>query len=370
MSLRFIHTADIHLGAKFLSLGGKADIQREKLKKAFSKIVDTAVENAADFILIAGDLFDNANPSETSINFVKDQFRKLQQNNVWIIVIPGTHDRLADGSVFKVNDFSSTGNKIHIFDNPEKTFHKIDELETVFYANPNLHNKSHQSPLRNFSQLPNVKYHIAMAHGSYQITGKSNEDDYPITEKEILNSKMDYTALGHWHGFLNVSQGGVNAYYSGAPELIALDQKNSGCALLVKLEDNKCEIEKIQIGETSLAEIAIDLSKINSLNDLITRIRENKNPELVQKVTLTGFRPESLIFETTDLLEELRGEFFHLIIEDNSITDLESIDNDENPQDFILGKFIRKVQDSDLSENQKNEVLKYGAALLKGRNIL
>jgi len=58
--LKILHTADIHLGAKFSGLGNKGDSQREQLRTTFKNIIATAIDERVNIILIAGDLF-NAN---------------------------------------------------------------------------------------------------------------------------------------------------------------------------------------------------------------------------------------------------------------------------------------------------------------------
>jgi exonuclease SbcD len=56
--LKILHTADIHLGAKFSGLGSKGDSQREQLRATFKNVIATAINERVNIVLIAGDLFD------------------------------------------------------------------------------------------------------------------------------------------------------------------------------------------------------------------------------------------------------------------------------------------------------------------------
>jgi exonuclease SbcD len=56
--VKILHTADIHLGAKFSGLGNKATSQREQLRTTFKNVIATAVNERVNIVLIAGDLFD------------------------------------------------------------------------------------------------------------------------------------------------------------------------------------------------------------------------------------------------------------------------------------------------------------------------
>ena len=60
--MKIMQTADLHLGAKFSKLGGKAPKHRLNQQKTFSKIVDSCVKEKVDALIIAGDLFDKPNP--------------------------------------------------------------------------------------------------------------------------------------------------------------------------------------------------------------------------------------------------------------------------------------------------------------------
>src|SRR3989338_6758219 len=90
---KLIHAADVHLGAKFLSFGEKANQQREQLKKTFENIINKAVEEKADFLLIAGALFDANRVHQSLVAFVKTQFKKLKKYNILMahgsLQIPG-----------------------------------------------------------------------------------------------------------------------------------------------------------------------------------------------------------------------------------------------------------------------------------------
>ena len=53
--VRFLHTADWHLGIKYLKLGSKAERARETRIETVVKLMDAAKKHKVDFILVAGD---------------------------------------------------------------------------------------------------------------------------------------------------------------------------------------------------------------------------------------------------------------------------------------------------------------------------
>ena len=78
MIMRIIHCADIHLDSK-MNTNLSKEMARERkaeLLTTFCKMVDYAVENGVEAILIAGDLFDTKKVSATAGNIVSDVIRK------------------------------------------------------------------------------------------------------------------------------------------------------------------------------------------------------------------------------------------------------------------------------------------------------
>ena len=368
MSLKLLHTGDVHIGAKFLRLGEKAATQRERIRQAFARTIDEAIERKVHVVLIAGDLFDNVHPSESSILFVKKELRRLEKVGIWTIIIPGTHDRLESGSVFQTTDFS--GSKIHIFNKTGAADFVVDEIDATFYANTNVSNKSTKSPLTRLEKSSNTRYHIALAHGSYQIPSKSSTDDYPIIDDDISNTKMNYIALAHWHKAAEYSVGNVVTWYCGSPELVAMDQSDSGSVLYVELEDSEVKVEKVSVGQTNLQNLKIDLSNIKTYEELESCISKEADMSLILRIALTGIRDKSLSFDVNQLQDLMQEQFYFLEIKDDSILDISSMEASEYPDNFVLGQFIKRVQESDLTDEEKSNVLRYGIPLLQGKKIL
>ena len=73
--VRLLHLADLHLGAKFKSLGEKSVTRREDLSEAFKRAIDFALEekNKIDAVLFAGDTFDSHNPAKDATELFRAQ---------------------------------------------------------------------------------------------------------------------------------------------------------------------------------------------------------------------------------------------------------------------------------------------------------
>ncbi|SHK61570.1 metallophosphoesterase family protein [Desulforamulus aeronauticus] len=89
MSVKFIHCSDLHLGRQ--RLGG--NLPDSDLKAAFQYIVTYTLEQQADALLIAGDIFDSPNIQPPCLHQATECLKPLQQAGVPVFAIEGNHDR-------------------------------------------------------------------------------------------------------------------------------------------------------------------------------------------------------------------------------------------------------------------------------------
>lgn len=369
--LKILHTADIHLGAKFSGLGNKGVSQREQLRITFQNVIASAINERVNIVLIAGDLFDANQQPQKNIDLVIEQFNLLGSNNIPVCLIPGTHDSLDSSSIYRKVDFEGKCSNLSIFADENISYKEYPGLDLTVYGKPNLSNRSYISPLKGLKPATSSKFHIAMAHGSFYIPERIAEDDHVFRLEEVKISGMDYLALGHWHRVYSCSEK-PPAWYSGPPEWIP-DQRERGAVLLVSiLDSSEVKVEPKMLGLRDYDEVEIDMSEIQDLAKLKARISEGANPNLVKKVTLKGLRDAEFIVNPEELAE-LREKFFHLNVVDKSHPKSGEVTEDE--ERLIRNRFIKLMkgqieseegEERDIAEN----ALQYGIALLDGKEVL
>ena len=101
VKLRFIHTADIHLGS-FLHVAGESlPPTLEKMVETgtfegFRRVCHAAIANKVDFLVISGDLYDGESRSVKALSFFAQQCRLLEEANIDVFIIAGNHDPLRE----------------------------------------------------------------------------------------------------------------------------------------------------------------------------------------------------------------------------------------------------------------------------------
>jgi DNA repair protein SbcD/Mre11 len=94
--MKFIHAADIHLDTPLQGLvhyaGAPIHEIRNATRRAFEKLLDAALDNQVDFVIIAGDLYDFGLKSFESALFFNRQMTRLKDAGIDVYIIHGNHD--------------------------------------------------------------------------------------------------------------------------------------------------------------------------------------------------------------------------------------------------------------------------------------
>ena len=126
--VKFIHCADLHLDSPFksksyLSPNIFEDVQKSAYE-SFKNIVDLALKQEVDFIIIAGDLFDRE--SYMLRVFLNEQFERLRKEQIFVYICHGNHDPLTS----KIT--SQWPNNVSVFSNQVETYQAITKSEKQF----------------------------------------------------------------------------------------------------------------------------------------------------------------------------------------------------------------------------------------------
>jgi exonuclease SbcD len=84
----FIHAADLHLGYSQYGL----EIRREDFDRTFGELVEKAIEIRPDFLIIAGDIFHHARPSNVTLENAIRNFSRLRDAGIPVLTVDGSHD--------------------------------------------------------------------------------------------------------------------------------------------------------------------------------------------------------------------------------------------------------------------------------------
>ena len=209
--LKLVHTSDVHLDARF---GRKAeDGFRNAAERAFAAVMEAALDEAADLVLIAGDLFDNNRVGDEDFAFVRDQLARL---SCPVIVLPGNHDVHDESSVWGRTALQDAGDHVHLLLDAEGESIELPELGVAAWGRAMAEHAPENEPLQGAPGRREPMWSIGLAHGLV-VEARAGIGSSQITRGEIRSSGFDYLALGHVHVWSDVSEGDTVACYPGSP---------------------------------------------------------------------------------------------------------------------------------------------------------
>ena len=94
--VKFIHAADIHLDSPLKGLETHEDAPVEEIRgaarRAFDNLINLAIEEAVDFVLIAGDLYDGDWKDYNTGIFFVSRMGQLSKAGIRVFIVSGNHD--------------------------------------------------------------------------------------------------------------------------------------------------------------------------------------------------------------------------------------------------------------------------------------
>jgi DNA repair exonuclease SbcCD nuclease subunit len=232
-TLTLLHTADVHLDMDGYGADPYTQSQRQINHQAFTTVVDLAIQENVDLLLIAGDLFDSNRPSSDVVDFAIHELRRVGRP---IVIIPGNHDCLNAQSIYRQVNLPAACTDLLLISHPNGEQHHLPDLNAVLWGRGMIEHEPSYRPLGGLPRPQGDAWHIALGHGFFMEDEVPSYRSSPIYAREIRASGWDYIALGHCHAFSDVSQGQVTAYFSGAPGFVPGVSGADGHVALVRCE--------------------------------------------------------------------------------------------------------------------------------------
>ncbi len=369
LNMKILHTSDLHIG-KYI---GTYDL-KEDTEYVLNQVVDTAIRERVEVVLISGDVFDRPNPSEEAIKMYVSFLKELLDKNIKVIAISGNHDSGIRLSAYKdilgkgyfvEGEFNSPMRKVSLNDEYGPVNFYMLPFFTPFIVKSNL---KLEKGLENYDlamdeiikreNIDTSQRNIILAHqfvagfkfgGSEEDFSYSNGDEKNVAGVGIISldkfQNFDYVALGHIHKPQKISRETIR--YSGSllkyktseidgpdKSVVIIDLKEKG-NIEVKLDPIKPLHPFVKI-EGLLSELTNTNPNENDYVYLI--VDDDKTPiEAKNKLTPYYKRIVDIEFPNDTLQQKMNL--------DTSLAD-------KRPIDFIC-EYYREKTNKDLDEENK-----------------
>lgn len=363
--MRFLHTADWHLGRTFYNERLTTD-----QSYVLDQVVQMAVEEKADAVLVSGDIYDRAVPPPEAVSLLDDVLSRLiLDHRIPVLLIAGNHDSperlafgsrlLSQGSLHVVGSLAQTAQRITLGD-----AHGPVHFHCVPYSEPEqtrafLQDRDatdHDSAMRllmdKLAKGGTVPGRSVLLAHAFVTGGESSESERPLmvggagTVDACCFDAFSYVALGHLHRPQSLSGGRVQ--YAGSLMKYSFSEAGHEKAVnLVEIDaQGACHVRRLPLRTRR------DVRCVQGLfQDLLTRpLPVNKEDYLM--VTLEDDGP------VLDALDRLR-QVYPNVMQIGRSRDVSpsagksGLVRTELPLPDLFASFFRDVTSEDLSPEQR-----------------
>ena len=293
----FVHAADLHLGYAQYNL----DVRRRDFNSVFGELVDKTIELEPDFMILAGDIFEHARPSNSTLEAAISNFRRLKDAGIPVLAVDGSHDSAPNLITSTIlNPLDSAGLIWYL---PRHEGASWRNESCYVYGIPNFRTaRKTQEELPAFLEKnkpapdPSL-FNILVFHMALDIPAIKPPKMEAEASPESLPLGFDYYAGGHIHKPYRSSFKNGLLVYSGGTETASYDEaKNKKGFYHVQVNKNgKPKLERVKL-ETPRKFIILEHTYTGLTPSKITKavvqlVKANDEPEAIIVPVIKGILP-------------------------------------------------------------------------------
>ena len=291
--MRFIHASDLHIDSPLRGLdrydGAPVERLRSATRSALERLVDKALSERVDFLLLAGDIYDRDWQDFHTGLFFRGQMVRLERAGIRCFIVQGNHD--AQGVISRQLTLPSN---VTVFSSRAAQTVKLDELSVAIHGRSFPEREVNEDLVPSYPPPVSGYFNIGLLHTS--LTGRAGHDTYAPTDLPTLVAKgYDYWALGHVHAREVLNERPRIVFCGNLQGRHAKETGAKGCEL-VTVEAGRVEAEFIALDVVRWSQLSVPLDGVDRLESLNEAFARALEPVLdgttdrlhAVRVTLTG----------------------------------------------------------------------------------
>ena len=292
---RFIHAADPHLDSPLRGLeaheGAPVALLRGATRKAFENLVNLAIDEAVNFVVIAGDLYDGDWKDYSTGLFFRGQMVRLEAKKIPVYLIAGNHDAAS-----VISKKLTLPENVHVFSTRTAETMEVPGLAAVIHGRGFPHRAVPENLAVDYPAAVPGKFNLGLLHTS--LTGRPDHDTYaPCSEQDLRNKGYAYWALGHIHQPEVISEDPWIVFAGNCQGRHARETGPRGCRLVTvkdslevaSAEWRDLDVVRWQAVEVPLAGVENEAGAIKGIREsLAGAIAAAEGRLLATRIHLTG----------------------------------------------------------------------------------
>ena len=280
MALKLLHSADWQIGRIYSQFEpDDAAALFEARFLAVERLATLAIEHSVDAVLVAGDVFDAQTVSDKSIRRLFNAMRGYP--GAWVM-LPGNHDAALAESVW------TRAHRLGVIPSNVTTcldpFVHIVQGRFALLPAPLVQRHTYGDLTEWFDAAPTPLglFRIGLAHGCVQgVLPEGVDSANPIAADRAVKARLDYLALGDWHGCRRMDD---RTWYAGTPEADRFKANDSGQAVLVSMEGPGAtpSVEVIAVGRYRWQQLESNLAVSSDVEETLRKLEQIGADDVVQ----------------------------------------------------------------------------------------
>ena len=367
--MKLMHVGDLHLGK---SLGDFDLIEDQEYM--LNQLLEIVEKQAVDAVLIAGDVYDKAIPSEAATRMLDYFLSNLAKRNVYVYMVSGNHDsdeRLNYGSdLFETNHiFISTKYKGNLYkqtlrigqDEVDIYLLPFVKASQVRHFLPDAKIETYDDAVRAILDKANIdeaRSNVLVAHQF--VAGKS--EDPELSGSEGLGTQsvgtvekigydcfdvFDYVALGHIHSPQQVGRKEVR--YSGSPLKYSLSEVNNekSVPLVTVSGKGKVEIELVPIKP---------MRNMRHLKGKIKDLLDKANVTATEDFIYATLTDEEIVSDAMGIFQQFYPNTVKIDYDNSHTREIEQVDISKIAENRsfaeLISDFYRQMYSCEISDEE------------------
>jgi DNA repair protein SbcD/Mre11 len=221
----FVHASDLHLGYAQYGL----EARRQDFDSVFSEIVERTIELKPDFMIIAGDLFHQARPTNATLENAIRRFKQISDAGIPVLTVDGSHDsapNMITGTI--LNPLDSAGLIVHLPRREGACWRLAERCYVYGVPNYRSRRKTEEGLPIFFEQNPPkpdpAVSNIFVFHAAVDLPCVKPPYIEAEVPPDLLPTGFNYYAAGHVHErYMGGFKDGL-LVYSGCTETVSYDE--------------------------------------------------------------------------------------------------------------------------------------------------
>lgn len=311
----FIHAADIHLDSPLRGLELSEDAPLEEIRgatrKAFDNLVELAVQEKVNFVLLAGDIYDGDWKDFNTGLFFNKRMVRLKEEGIKVFIVSGNHDAAS-----QVSKSLRLPENVYVFASRKPETHILNDIGVAIHGQSFAARSVTEDLSNSYPQANDEYFNIGLLHTA--LSGREGHEPYaPCTVAGLTGKGYQYWALGHVHQREIVHEDPWIVFPGNIQGRHIRETGSKGCTLVAVASGRVTRVAHVPLDVLCWQQCRIDVTDCRNVDEVYERVQHRLEKALaagegrpvIARLELFGATPahHKIQAQSAHLAEEFRN---------------------------------------------------------------